>query len=111
MDFTYNFAEVNRKVPMIEFLNSLTVKERAKISAHIDKLIELKNLNIPPKENLSKYLDEEIFELRVNFKDRIATCFYFYTTDKQIIFNSWFYKERAKDIKNLSHQGLKFLLV
>ena len=45
MGFTYDFAEVNRKVPMIEFLNSLTVKERAKIFAHIDKLIELKNLN------------------------------------------------------------------
>ena len=28
MDFTYDFAEVNGKVPMIEFLNSLTVKER-----------------------------------------------------------------------------------
>ena len=43
MDFTYDSAEVNGKVPMIEFLNSLTVKERAKIFAHIDKLIELKN--------------------------------------------------------------------
>ena len=77
MDFTYDFAEVNGKVPMIEFLNSLTVKEQAKIFVHIDKLIELKNLNIPPKENLSKHLEEEIFELRVNFKDRIARCFYF----------------------------------
>ncbi|MDL1969666.1 MAG: type II toxin-antitoxin system RelE/ParE family toxin [Candidatus Desulfofervidaceae bacterium] len=96
MDFTYDFAEVNGKVPMIEFLNSLTIKERAKIFAHIDKLIELKSLSILPKENLSKHLEEGIFELRVNFKDRIARCFYFYTTDKQIIFTHGFIKKEQK---------------
>ncbi len=53
MDFTYDFAEISGKVPMIEFLESLSIKERAKIFAYIDKLIELKNNSIQPKENLS----------------------------------------------------------
>ena len=43
MDFTYDFAEVNGKVPMIEFLNSLTVKERAKIFAH-DRVKKFKQI-------------------------------------------------------------------
>lgn len=34
MKFTYDFAKVNGKVPMIEFLDSLSVKERAKIFTH-----------------------------------------------------------------------------
>jgi hypothetical protein len=43
MRFTYDFAKINDKVPMIEFLDSLSVKERAKIFAYIDKLIEYIN--------------------------------------------------------------------
>jgi hypothetical protein len=41
MNFTYDFAEINGKAPMIEFLESLSLKERAKIFAYIDKLVEL----------------------------------------------------------------------
>jgi hypothetical protein len=29
--FTYDFAEINGKVPMIEFLDGLSIKERAKV--------------------------------------------------------------------------------
>ncbi len=43
MNFSYDFAKIEDKVPMIEFLDSLSIKERAKIFAYIDKLIELKN--------------------------------------------------------------------
>ncbi len=39
MKFTYDFAEINDKVPMIEFLDSLSIKERAKIFAYIEKLV------------------------------------------------------------------------
>ena len=42
MRFTYDFAEVNGKVPMVEFLEGLAVKERAKVFASIEKLVELK---------------------------------------------------------------------
>ncbi len=111
MKFTYDFAEVNGKVPMIEFLDSLSLKERAKIFAYIEKLVELKNSGIHPKENLSKHLGDGIFELRVSFENRIARSLYFYEADKQIIFTHGFIKkeqktpkneiERAKTIRNL----------
>lgn len=98
--FTYDFAEVNGRVPMIEFLESLSLKERAKIFAYVDKLAELKNSGIQPKENLSKHLGDGIFELRVSFENRISRSFYFYKSDKQIIFTHGFMKKEQKIPKN-----------
>lgn len=99
MNFTYDFAEINGKVPMIEFLESLSIKERAKIYAHIDKLIELKNNGIQPKENLSKHLDDGIFELRVSFENRISRCLYFYEAKQHILFTHGFIKKEQKTHK------------
>jgi len=62
MNFTYDFAQIDNRVPMIDFLESLSVKERAKIVASIDKLIELKNHGLQPKTALSKHLEDGIFE-------------------------------------------------
>ncbi|HLG29403.1 MAG TPA: type II toxin-antitoxin system RelE/ParE family toxin [Candidatus Brocadiales bacterium] len=111
MEFTYDFAEINGKVPMIEFLDSLSIKERAKIFAYIEKLVELKNIGIQPKKNLSKHLEDGIFELRVSFENRISRSFYFYESEKQIIFTNGFIKkeqrtpkseiEKAKSIRKL----------
>lgn len=100
MKFTYDFAEVNNNVPMIEFLDSLFVKERAKILAYIEKLVELKNSGIQPKENLFKHLEDGIFELRVSFENRISRSFYFYESDKRIIFTHGFVKKEQKTPKN-----------
>jgi phage-related protein len=101
MKFTYDFVELkNGKVPMIEFLESLSLKERAKIFAYIDKLVELKNRKILPKENLSKHLEDGIFELRVSFENRISRSFYFYESEKQIIFTHGFMKKEQKTPKN-----------
>jgi phage-related protein len=96
MRFTYDFADVNGKVPMIEFLDSLAVKERAKVFAYIEKLVELKSSGIAPKENLSKHLEDGIFELRVGFESRIARSFYFYESLRQIIFTHGFVKKTQK---------------
>ena len=100
MRFTYNFAEISSKVPMIEFLEELSVKERAKIFACIEKLVELKSSGIQPKENLSKYLEDGIFEIRVTFKNRISRSLYFYESEKQIIFTHGFVKKSSKTPKN-----------
>ena len=100
MKFTYDFAEINGKVPMIEFLDSLSIKERAKIFAYIEKLVELKNSGIQPKENLSKHLEDGIFELRVSFENRISRSFYFYESEKQIIFTHGFVKKKQKTPKS-----------
>ncbi|MBI4710114.1 MAG: type II toxin-antitoxin system RelE/ParE family toxin [Nitrospirae bacterium] len=99
MKFTYNFADINGKVPMIEFLDSLSIRERAKIFACIDKLIELKNIGLQPKENLSKHLEDGIFELRVSFENRIARSFYFYESEKRLFFTHGFVKKEQKTPK------------
>jgi hypothetical protein len=77
MKFAYDFAEINGKVPMINFLDGLAVRERAKVFAYIEKFVELKSKGIPPKENMSKHLEDGIFELRVSFETRISRSFYF----------------------------------
>lgn len=99
MNFTYDFAEINGKSPMIEFLEGLSLKERAKIFAYIDKLVELKSNGIQPKENLSKHLGDGIFELRVSFENRISRSFYFYESKRQIIFTHGFVKKEQKTPK------------
>ena len=100
MKFTYDFAEISGKVPIIEFLDTLFIKERAKTFAYIEKLVELKSIGIQPKENLSKHLDDGIFELRVSFENRISRSLYFYESDKQIIFTHGFVKKGQKTPKN-----------
>jgi len=99
MDFTYDFAEINGKVPMIEFLDALAIKERAKIFAYIDKLIELKNEGIQPKEKLSRPLGDGIFELRVSFENRISRSLYFYEGKQHILFTHGFVKKDPKTPK------------
>ena len=99
MNFTYDFAKIDERVPMIEFLERLTIKERAKIFAAIDKLIELKNHALQPKENLSKHLEDGIFELRVSFENRIARSLYFYESNRQLIFTHGFIKKGQKTPK------------
>ena len=96
MNFIYDFAEVDGKIPMIEFLDELSIKERAKIFSSIEKLIELKNSGIHPKENLSKHLEDGIFELRVSFENRISRSLYFYNAGEQIIFTHGFVKKEQK---------------
>jgi phage-related protein len=100
MNFTYDFAEINDKVPMTEFLDTLSIKERAKIFAYIEKLVELKNNGIRPKENLSKHIGDGIFELRVSLDNRISRNFYFYESDRQIIFTHGFVKKGRKTPKS-----------
>ena len=99
MRFTYDFAEVKGKVPMIEFLGDLSIKERAKVFACIHKLVELKNTGILPKENLSKHLEHGIFELRVSFENRISRSLYFYESERRLIFTHGFVKKTQKTPK------------
>jgi phage-related protein len=97
--FIYEFASVNDKVPRIEFLNRLSIRERARVFASIEKLVELKTAGISPKENLSKHLRDGIFELRVRFENRIARSFYFYESERKLIFTHGFVKKTQKTPK------------
>ncbi len=96
MNFTYDFLEVDGKIRMIEFLDSLSIRGRAKVLATMDKLIELKNNNIPLKDKLSKHIEDGIFELRVYLEDNILRCLYFYEVNQKIIFTHGFIKKTQK---------------
>lgn len=99
MKYSYDFAVIEGKIPLIEFLDGLSARERAKVYANIDKLIELKDLGIQPKGNLSKLVANGIFELRVHFESRIARSFYFYENKRRIIFTHGFIKKTNKTPK------------
>ncbi len=98
MTFSYDFAKFNNRVPMRDFLENLSITDRAKTFAYIEKLVELKNNNILPKENLSKHLEDGIFELRVRLKTNIARCLYYYENQK-ILFANGFIKKSQKTSK------------
>jgi len=99
MKYSYDFAVIEDKIPMIDFLDSLSIKERAKVYACMDKLIELKNAGIQPKESLSKPVVEDIFELRIHFDNRIARSLYFYERNRRVIFTHGFIKKTDKTPK------------
>ena len=61
--------------------------------------MELKSEGMAPKENLSKHLEDGIFELRVGFENRIARSFYFYEAARRIIFTHGFVKKDRKTPK------------
>jgi phage-related protein len=96
LPYSFDFAKVGDKVPMIEFLDSLNVRERSKVFAFIEKLVELKNAGLTPKENLSKLLTDGIFEMRVSFENRIARTLFFYKAGRKIIFSHGFVKKTQK---------------
>ena len=50
-NYKFDFAKYGNTIPMIDFLDSLSIKERALILKNIEKLIEYKNnnFNLSPK--------------------------------------------------------------
>lgn len=96
MSFSYNFARFKDKIPVIEFLETLPVKERAKVFAYMDKLIDLKNMGLQPKENLSRHFEGGIFELRVPLNRRVSRVLYFYEVDGNLIYTHGFIKKSQK---------------
>jgi phage-related protein len=107
-EFIYNFAEINGKVEMIEFLETLNSKEQAKVKAAMDKLIELLNSTNFPNEKLSKYLRDGIFELRVKLLNTISRNFYFFIEGKTIIFTHGYIKKTER-IPNSEIEKAKFV--
>ncbi len=105
--YRFDFAEYNGKVPMIDFLESLSDKDAAKVLVYIEKLIELLNVNSMPNQKLSKYIDDGIFELRVTLKNVISRSFYFFMEDKNIIFTHGFIKKTQTTPSNEINKAIK----
>jgi len=98
--YKVEFVEIDDNTPFVKFVKSLNTNEVAKVFASIDKFIELKNNNLPVKENLSKYLDDGIFEIRVNLPNKIVRNLYYYVSGKKIIITHGFVKKSQKTPKS-----------
>ena len=97
MTFTVEYVELeNSKQPFVEFIHGLEFNERARVFESINRFLELKNQNLPIKENLSKHLDEGIFELRTSLTSKIARSLYFYQVGARIVITHGFIKKTEK---------------
>lgn len=99
-NYKVNFVTKNGNYQIEVFLNSLTSDEKICVVTNIKRMIldYLDNKN-PLPENISKYLRDNIFELRVSLANKIFRLFYFYGDNKTIIFTHGFIKKTQKTPK------------
>ncbi|MBL0707543.1 MAG: type II toxin-antitoxin system RelE/ParE family toxin [Sulfurimonas sp.] len=63
---------------MIDFLETLSIKERALIYKNMQKLVEYKNNNFNLSDKFTKHLRDGIFELKVDLQNTTSRSLYFY---------------------------------
>jgi phage-related protein len=97
MKYHVEFVELENSIkPFEDFVLGLPIKKRAKVFETINYFLELKNKNLPIKENLSKHLEDGIFELRCSLHERIVRSLYFYRRGAKIIITHGFIKKTRK---------------
>ena len=87
------YEKENGDCPMIEFLDSLDVKKRAKVLRTIEIL---ENNGNDLREPYSKLIGEGIFELRVKQGSDIMRVLYFFYVGRKIIITHGFVKKTQK---------------
>ncbi|MBI5471085.1 MAG: type II toxin-antitoxin system RelE/ParE family toxin [Ignavibacteriae bacterium] len=118
MNFTVEYVETNDgKKPFEEFVLSLSIDNRARLFETVNHFVGLRNQGLHVKENLSKHLEDGIFELRTSFSDRIGRTLYFYEQGARIVLTHGFIKktqktprqeiEKAKELRRLHKQRTK----
>ena len=91
------YEKENGDCPMIEFLDSLDIKKRAKILRTID-ILEKNGNDL--REPYSKSLSDGIFEIRAIQGNNITRVLYFFVVDKKIILTNGFVKKTQKTPEN-----------
>jgi len=115
VSYTVEYIELkNGENPFEIFVMGLSIQERAKLFETINYFLHLKNHHLPIKENLSKHLEDGIFELRTFLIDKIARSLFFYEKEARIVITHGFLKktqktprkeiEKAKTLRNLYHE-------
>jgi len=83
----------NQKVPVLDYIQSLSVKERAKVDVYIKFLCDHGGHLDEP---YSRYIGSGIRELRVDFSKNRHRIFYITVRDKKIILLHAFLKKSTK---------------
>jgi phage-related protein len=104
-NWSVEYVELDDKKPFEEFVFRISIKERAKIFETIDYFLQPKIESLPVKANLSKHLDDGIFELRASLRDKIARIFYFYRKEAIVILAHGFIKKKYEDTKKRNRKG------
>lgn len=87
------YKTTNGHCPVQEFLDSLDFKMKAKVLRMILLLEECGN---DLREPYSKYLGNEIFELRTKQSSNITRVLYFFISGRKIILTNGFIKKTQK---------------
>ena len=94
MGFELEFYEKETgEVPFDDFMEALTPKMRAKVLRALDLLERCGN---SLREPYTKYLGNEIFELRTSFGGDSARCMYFFYSEGTIVITHGFLKKQRK---------------
>ena len=97
-DFKIEFYQKdNGDIPALVFIDSLPDKFKVKIARAIDTL---KEYGYEASKQLSKKIDDHIFELRIAFNSNYARILYFYHKDRVIVITSGFIKKTNKTPRN-----------
>lgn len=90
---TIPYIKTNKEVPVIEFLDSLTPKQKAKVLRSIELLEEFGlDLKWPHKDHLG----DGIYELRIQLSSNIFRVTLFHFQDDKIVLLHGFQKKTQK---------------
>lgn len=94
MKYDVEFYRTEEKIcPIIEFLDSLNIKMRTKVMRMIHLLEQNGN---ELREPYSKYLEDDIFELRIKQGTDITRVLYFFVVGQKIVLTNGFVKKTTK---------------
>ena len=91
--FVIYYEDKNGVSPILNFIEEMNLKHQAKII----RTIELLEVNGPAlREPFSKYIGDNLFELRIIFGSDISRIIYFFIKGKEIILVHAFKKKTDK---------------
>lgn len=99
------YVKKDGKCPVQDFLHSLNEKLRAKVF-HSMKLLEMNGFLL--REPFSKYLKEDIYELRVQQANNAVRILYFFIVGNSVVFTNGFVKKTQKTPKEEIELAIKY---
>ncbi|WP_229020286.1 type II toxin-antitoxin system RelE/ParE family toxin [Lactobacillus helveticus] len=89
------YERLNGHNEFYEYLNSLTVKEQAKLLSLI-KQVELNGISVAVQQHWIGVIDSDIFELRARFSNKRMRGLYFHVDDGKYVITHGFSKTTKK---------------
>ena len=89
------YERLNGHNEFYEYLNSLTVKEQAKLLSLI-KQVELNGISVAVQQHWIGVIDSDIFELRARFSNKQMRGLYFHVDDGKYVITHGFSKTTKK---------------